>query len=75
MLEITVLDSQAKRAKLTDPHMTLENNPYYHPQTPEDRLIEYNECRLLEDARHRMHPQHGQAYNALMDTMRFKNKE
>lgn len=67
--------SPAERAKLTDPRMTLENNPFYQPRTHEERLMEYNKDRLFEDVRRRKHPQHGQAYNALMDTMRFKNKE
>lgn len=69
------LGSHEERVKLSDPYMTLDNNPYYQPRTPEERLMDYNRDRLFEDARRRNHPQHGQAYNALMDTMRFKNKE
>lgn len=75
MVGILFGGSQAERAKLADPRMTLENNPYYHPQTPEEKLIAYNDDRLWEDAKLRGHPQHGQARNILMDTMRFKSKE
>ena len=55
-------------AKLADPKMTLENNPYAEKADPLRPLKEMNERRLYRDAKLRGCPVRGQAYSAIMDT-------
>lgn len=53
--------------KISDPAMTLENNPLAEEADPLAGVKEYNMHRLREDAHRRACPVHGQVYAAIMD--------
>lgn len=61
-------------AKLADPKMTTADNPLAQRKPdPLMPLKDFNNRRLIHDARMRACPVRGQAYSAIMDT-RFKGE-